>query len=150
MTEEEMQKAEVPRFDTIEELNTYINNLVNQPHDYGTCVYAMSMASVATFNFMARKLGVTGFQASCADLDFLARTRNMKLGFIVLNGRDLMYPQYDLRKRLEDFITQTMSSPNFLSEVRKSFNEDSAVPAVREHWKSILQRAEDANNNQKP
>jgi hypothetical protein len=108
------------------------------------------MASVATFNFIAHKLGVTGFQASCADLDFLARVRDMKLGFIVLNGRDLMYPQYDLHKRLEDFIDQTMSSPNFLSEVRKSLNEDGAVPIVREHWKSILQRAEDANNNQKP
>ena len=77
MTEQEMRDTEVPRANTIGELSDYIESLVQQEHDYGTCVYAMSMAATAAFNYVARRLGVTGFQASCADMDVLRRTRRI-------------------------------------------------------------------------
>ncbi|MBK7380837.1 MAG: hypothetical protein IPJ03_17905 [Ignavibacteriales bacterium] len=79
---------------TLDELNKVIEQLTERKHDYGTCVYAMSIAAVATFNYVASKLGVTGFQASCADLDILRRTRNYKNGFSIIDYNNLLYPQY--------------------------------------------------------
>ena len=92
------EKAPWPK--TLEELNEYITSLTDRQHDYGTCVYAMSLAAVAAFQHVASKLGVTGFQASCADLDILRRTRSMEGPFIILKAEDMCYPQYDLKENL--------------------------------------------------
>ena len=89
-----MREMEAPTHDSLEELGAFIDGIVSQEHDYGTCVYAMSLSATAAFNYVARKLGVTGFQASCADLDIIKRTRGMKSGFRILNYENLMYPQY--------------------------------------------------------
>ena len=102
-TEEGLQNEPVPTPTTIEALNEYINSLVDLKHDYGTCVYAMSMAAEATFNFVASKLGVTGFQASCADLDFIRRTRHVKGPMLLLNGQDYLYPQYNFKQTTEEW-----------------------------------------------
>lgn len=92
-TEAEMRDATVPTPVSIEALGEYVRGLVERPHDYGTCVYAISMAATAAFNFVAGKLGVTGFQESCADMDILCRTRGLTWGRL-LNFDDLLYPQY--------------------------------------------------------
>ena len=94
MNETEMSESEALNPSNIEELAEYIESLVNQPQSYGTCVYAMSMASVATFNYVADKLGVTGFQASCADLDFIKRVRGLEHGFRITDYKNLLFPQY--------------------------------------------------------
>lgn len=61
--EKGMREAKVPWPHTKEQLTEYVESLVNRTHDYGTCVYAMSMAAEAAFNYVAHHLGVTGFQA---------------------------------------------------------------------------------------
>lgn len=91
-TEAQMRDAKVPWPKTEEELIDYVRSLVDRPHDYGTCVYAMSMAATATFNYVSGKLGVTGFQASCADMDILRRTRGWEWGRL-LDYTKLLYPQ---------------------------------------------------------
>jgi len=106
LNEKEMREAKVPELKTPEELSAYIQSLANRPHDYGTCVYAMSLAATAAFNYIANHLGVTGFQASCADLDFLRRTRNIKGPFMLLKVEDALYPQYNLPAKLEEFLHQ--------------------------------------------
>ena len=93
-TEKEMCEAKAPWPKTMKELTEYINSLTEREHDYGTCVYAMSLAAVATFNYIGAKLGTTGFQAGCADMDILNRTRNMTCGFRIINYENLLYPQY--------------------------------------------------------
>ena len=103
-TEEEMRDAKVPWPLTEKQLNEYIESLVSRQHDYGTCVYAMSMAAEAAFNYVSHRLGVTGFQASCADMDFLKRTRRMKGPFMIIKAEDMLYPQYDLVDRLHEAI----------------------------------------------
>jgi len=95
-TEKEMMEARVEDMKSAEELSAYIDKLVSREHDYGTCVYAMSMAAEAAFNYVAGALGVTGFQASCADLDFIRRTRSMDCPFAIVNGEDMLYPQYNI------------------------------------------------------
>jgi hypothetical protein len=92
-TEAQMRDMEPPRLGTAAELAEYVESLVKRPHDYGTCVYAMSLAAGAAFNYAAGKLGVTGFQASVADMQILKHTRGFKWGRI-LNYENLLYPQY--------------------------------------------------------
>lgn len=134
-TEEQMRDSEAPSPKTPDELAAYIAGLVDRPHDYGTCVYAMSLAATAAFNYVAGKLGVTGFQASCADMDIIRRTRAMRMGFILLKQEDLLYPQYDLRGRVEDWIAK--SGPELAKEAAKLLEEGKAHPDVMAHWRRL-------------
>lgn len=139
MTEAQMREATVPTLDTPEELSAYIAGLVDRPHDYGTCAYAMSMAAIATFNYMARKLGVTGFQASCADLDILKRTRGWKWGRL-LNYENLLYPQYCNSDNFPSAEVLLVKEREKLSEMAKEKLKEageSAHPNVLAHWKML-------------
>ena len=138
MNEQEMRAANVPWPKTIEELTAYITMLVDRPHDYGTCVYAMSMAAVAAFYYVSHKLGVTGFQASCADLDIIRRTRGMKGPFIILDAENLLYPQYDLRQKLEEWLTSSDMRKWLNEEAKKKIAKSSNVhPDVMARWKEL-------------
>lgn len=139
----ELRDHKPPRFENLDELKAYIADLESKEHSYGSCVYAMSLAAVAAFNYMAGALGVTGFQAGCADMDIIKRTRNMNSGFRILNYENLLYPQYldsehfpsiadlmannDLRKRLKETATEKL----------KEFPE--AHPNVIAHWEKLSQ-----------
>lgn len=138
MNEQEMRDSVAPTLDTLDELSQYIDGLVNQEHDYGTCVYAMSLAATAAFNYVARKLGVSGFQASCADLDILKRTRNMKGPFLIVDGENVLYPQYDLHARLDEFLDEL--KPWAAEEAQKLLDGESmAVDAVKDHWRKLTE-----------
>jgi hypothetical protein len=141
MDETAMREAEVPSPASEEELTTYIRSMVDRPHDYGTCVYAMSMAATAAFRYVAKKLGVTGFQASCADMDVLRRIRGMKHGFQIIDYADALYPQYwdDERRPVYEAL---MRKP----ETRQRFREAAerllaasphAHADVRRHWETL-------------
>ena len=137
--EKTLREGREPGPKTPKELVAVVNALVGRQHDYGTCVYAMSIAATAAFNFVAHKLGVTGFQASCADLDVLRRTRSMRGPFMIVKAEDYLYPQYDLRKKLEDFIGD--NSAWFAEEAKKRLaeldDEFPAHPAVLARWKKL-------------
>lgn len=137
MTEQEMLESVAPWPGTIEELSGYIDSLVGQPHDYGTCVYAMSLAATAAFQYVAKRLGCTGFQASLADLDIVRRTRSIKGPFIILKAEDMTYPQYDLQERLAKFMEQ--SKPWVVEQAKERLKEpiDYAHPNVVNHWKKL-------------
>lgn len=131
-----MRDAEAPKPNTAEELAELARALTDRPHNYGTCVYAMSVLAVAAFNFSARKCGVTGFQASCADMDFLNRTRGFKHGFIIFNAEDLLYPQYDLPGKLREWISkQTWLKDAAAEKLAEPCSYASAE--VVAHWKRL-------------
>lgn len=62
--------------------------------------------ALAAFNYAAHVLGITGFQASFADLTFLRRTRGLKGPLAILDGENLLYPQYDLREQFEKYMRE--------------------------------------------
>ena len=136
MTEAEMRAATVKTPESVDDLVIQINGLVEREHDYGTCVYAMSMAAVAAFEYVARKLGVTGFQASCADLDFIRRTRRIDGPFIIMQMRDALYPQYDLPGRLCEWLEKDESKGWMREQARKLVAEANGYvhPNVMAHW----------------
>lgn len=150
MTEEELKNYEVPFPKTLEELNEIIIALTKREHDYGTCVYAMSIASVATFNYMSGALGSTGFQASCADLDILRRTRRMESGFQILNYDDLLYPQ---KKDSFNLIYEELIDKHkkrLSKEAKKLLKEyKDAHPDVIKHWKWLASLTKEEKQNGK-
>jgi len=132
--EKEMREADVPRFKTKQELMDYIDGLCGGEHDYGTCVYAMSMAAVAAYYYVSGQLGVTGFQASCADLDILRRTRRMEV-FSIVNYDDLLYPQYE-----HDFskeISQNVADYIKEQAAKNLVETPDAHKNVVAHWKKL-------------
>lgn len=134
-TEKELREEKVPRPVTKEQLTEYVESLVNKTHDYGTCVYAMSMAAEAAYNYVSHCLGVSGFQASCADLDFLRRTRGMER-FLIINAGDALYPQSDPQEKFEKYMIDIRP---WLKEqaARKLAETDRAHPDVIAHWKML-------------
>jgi len=138
-SETEMRDAKVPTLATLPELSSYIEDLVNRPHDYGTCVYAMSMAAVAAFNHVASKLGVTGFQASCADMDIIHRTRGIER-FMIIDLGSALYPQYDLAGRLNEALAEI--GPWLAERAKEQLAKSpDAHPEVRAHWEKLARAA---------
>lgn len=140
MTEAEMRATDVPWLDTPEALSAYISSLVERPHDYGSCVYAMSMAAVAAYRYVAKRLGTTGFQAGCADLDILKRTRGIKGPFAIVNGEDMLYPQYDIRSKVDEWLKEW--TPWAAEEAQKKLAEDRQFvhPDVLARWQQLAKR----------
>lgn len=141
MTEQELRDYKVPTPRSIDELTDIICDLTERKHDYGTCVYAMSIAATAAFNYMASTLGVTGFQASCADMDILRRTRGYEHGFQVINYENLLYPQYEDQFGLSR--AKLLADPGVRKIVRaaaKKLLKDRSADAHKDvlaHWKQL-------------
>ena len=140
-TEEELHDAAVPWLHSEDELVGYIRSLVDRPHDYGTCVYAMSMAATAAYQYAAHKLGTTGFQASCADMDILRRTRGWEWGRI-LDYSKLLYPQYCDAEHFPS-VVDLMRDPDVRTRLKKMAAEKLAEsngnthPNVKAHWERL-------------
>lgn len=139
-TEEQLREMDVPWPKSAEDLDAYIKALLTRPHDYGTCVYAISMAATAAFHYVASKVGATGFQAGCADLDFLRRTRGYKGPFMVLDAEKSLYPQYDgavlQAQKFRASITEWLAD-----EAQKKLDAPgglNAHPNVVSHWRDLV------------
>lgn len=149
-TEKEMREAPNPWPKTFTELDSYIQSLVEREHDYGTCVYAMSLAATAAFNFVASKLGTTGFQASCADLDFLKRSRAINGPFALIRAENMLYPQYSIQSDVLKLLNEW--EPWATKEAKKKIAEDDAAefrahPDVRRRWEMLA--AKEVNHESK-
>jgi hypothetical protein len=97
---------------------------------------AMAAAALAAFRYVGHVLGVTGFQASCADLAFLKQSRRMRGPFGIIDGEKLLYPQYDLRAQLEEWIAEWRPAlAKRAAELLAA--EPNAHPDVRARWAEI-------------
>ena len=134
-TEAELRDAKEPWPKTEQELIDFIRVMATRTHDYGTCVYAMSLSATATFNYMSGVLGCTGFQAGCADLDILRHTRDLKRGKI-LNYNDLLYPQYaDKWETWEETLDRNIDWLGIEAAILIAQHEaNPAHPDVAAHW----------------
>jgi len=147
-TEQEMREYRVPTPSSYEELTEFIKDLIERDLDYGTAAYAMSLAATAAFNFVARQVGASGFQASCADLDILRRTRNLTGPFIIINGENELYPQYNLAADLQEARNGWVDWIG--KEARKKLSthkQDEVHANVWAHWERL---AKLGVNNEQP
>ena len=139
-TEEEMRDTKAPWPKNRRQLSEYIKSLTEREHDYGTCVYAMSLAATAAFNYVAHELGCTGFQASCADMDILRRTRHMESGFRIIDYNKLLYPQYLDEEHFPTMEVLLRENKDRLADqaIEKLKDADEFTSkAVVAHWKML-------------
>lgn len=141
MTVEDFENYKVPAFDNEKELADFIQEMIKNGNSYNNAPYAMALSAYAAFDYVARKLGVTGFQASYADLHFLKLTRKMEDGFQILNYSLLLYPQFKYRFDEISFDKLIKDNLPHLQEKAKRLlaeNEKHAATAVVNHWKKII------------
>ena len=122
---------------TLFRLARFIWRQVRGKHDYGTCVYAVSLSAVATVHYVASRLGMTGFQVSCADLDILRRTRRIKGPLMVIDANDMLYPQTNPAEKLREAMDGWRQWAADEAKRHLSESEGSAAPAVVEHWRKL-------------
>lgn len=135
MTEMQLRECECPWPHDMEELTLLISTLEKRQHDYGTCICAMSLAACATFRYLCHQFGASGFQTSCADLDFLARTRLLKGPFAIVKAEDMLYPQFSSKG---DELAEKWK-PWLKEEAKKKIasHGDVACTSVLSHWNKL-------------
>lgn len=143
-TEIELREYEVKFPDSMNEVIAVTTALTERGHDYGTCVYAMSISGLVAFYYAAHVLGTTGFQSSCADLDLLKRTRSIKMEFRLSKIEDLMYPQYCNEEHFPSIgALLDKHKVDLAEEAKKRLAEDNTYTHkdVLAHWESLVSLA---------
>jgi hypothetical protein len=137
-SESEMSETSSKYPQTMDQLSEYIDSLVNNEHNYGTCVYAMSLAAVAAFHFVAQKLNTTGFQQRTAARDLMKRTGAVSGPFLILHAENAIYPDFDFVKIVKQTLLQWRP---WLRERAKyklaNTNLHLASRSVVAHWKRL-------------
>lgn len=150
MTETELRDAEAPWPKTYEELTDFIRTMAERPHDYGTCVYAVSLAATAAFNLVAHLQGITGAQSSFADLDIIRRTRGLKMGGRILDYEKLLYPQYcnaESFPGVNDLLAS--QAAELAKEAQRRLDEGpGAHTNVLLHWRRLAANAPDSTRQE--
>lgn len=126
----------------IEEIQTFLEDIMNKNHDYNTIVDAIGDGVVATAWAMNNHEngGITGFQASCVMWNFIMKWSysNNKCGLRIIDFDEMLYPQYECK-----FTEKTISQDTFNAlqkeASRNLSNKDYAHENVIKHWESILQ-----------
>ncbi len=93
VTEEELRETKSPWPYTPKQLAEYIDSSSSQDPQLRNLRLCYEPSSTAAFNYAAHVVGSSSFQASCADLDFIKRSRHIEGPFILLKGEDMLYPQ---------------------------------------------------------
>lgn len=124
--------------DLIVEKINWVNRASSGDEGYNRCVTAIADVLEVVFREMAERLGITGYQASCVDLEFTRRNRRLEY-FAVQDYGNLLYPQY-----ARHFLTIDPHVWEWLQEKAKDFLQadtlggQGAHPAVRQHWADIV------------
>jgi hypothetical protein len=126
MTEAEMRDMKCPWPKSEKELIDFIHAMKAEgeacdgPEEgYGKAVYVMSLIATAAFYYAAGVVGSTGFQASCADMDILKRTRGYKAGFRIIDYENLLYPQYLNDEHFPNRKTLLMENKDALARIAR-------------------------------
>jgi len=143
---------------TATQLANRIYDLVATSNDYESSADAMWKAALEAFNYVAREVGATGFQASWAALRFYGEAEGIKCPYMVIRAEDALYPQYDLNARVPDFLAKNVDwlreqaaeklaayeaepTHTYTDDDGNEQTHDSAHPNVVAHWRSLVGEA---------
>ena len=143
LTPDEVQRPETAAqlADLIESLTVF--DYADGGEGYERSADALWRAALAAFEYVARQLGVTGWQASWAALRFYREAMHVDGPFIVIRAHDALYPQYDLPERLAAFLAKQQpwlaeQAAEKLAEFETRQGADQTVaPAVLAHWRML-------------
>jgi hypothetical protein len=120
---------------------------------YSECAETLAATALDAFNLVAKALGVTGWQASYAELEFLRRSRGIKGPFGLYSMEDALYPQYDLHQRLHDlrWSDETVTWLGDCAEYALATKDDGFVAGrVADHWRWLVAQRDERRTSQKP
>lgn len=122
-----------------EDFKEFIDSLDSQVHDYNSIAEALADGLNAFEHYYAHKHGLSGFQVSWAELTFLKKSRGLEAPFMIVDTSKLLFPQYDLKKEIYDFVEE--SKPELAALAKKKLVEsgDYANPTVVQRWKEIAE-----------
>ena len=117
------------------DMPTLIKVLESFNHDYDTSALATAILAYAGYEHMAKELGITGFQASYAALEFLTFTGIYETPFFVRSYCDMLYPQYEIKFR--SISRKTFEYLQSEANEKLENESDLAHKEVIAHWQSI-------------
>lgn len=119
-------------YDLAEDIENYCNNSTS----YDSAAENTAKAIYEVAEFMANKVGLTGFQASYAMIKALQKFNygSNKCGIRVLDMDEMLYSQYEYKFRT--ISRKTWDTIRAEAEHLLKTTED-AHPAVIEHWQFI-------------
>lgn len=127
-----------------EEMTQYMEGLESKPHDYQSIAEALSEATLTFFNYFAYKHGMTNWQTSWADLDFIQKVRRMEAGVMIIDPAKMLYPQYDLRKDLDKYLAE--SKPRLAKLAKERLDKESdrfLSDNVKRRWMELASYAKE-------
>ena len=135
-----------PRPENVKQLADLIESLTVFDHDGGAGGYeqaadALWKAAQAAFDYVSRRCGVTGFQASWAALRFYGEVMGVDGPFMVIRASDAVYPQYDIPARVEEFLSESGPWLREQAQAKLAGDMTFVVDAVREHWERLAAEA---------
>lgn len=125
----------------LSELSDFIGSIINgYDHDYGTIVHAIAACGMAAM-WAANKEpgacgGITGFQASCVDLQILKHMRGLDGPFRIVDFSKMLFPQY--KQNFKNVLPK--ETWNWLQKeaFEKLRIQQDSHPNVIAHWESIV------------
>jgi hypothetical protein len=133
------------------ELADLIESLTVFDHDgsesgYEQSADAMWKAALAAFEYVARRVGATGFQASWSALRFYGEAMHVDGPYMVVQLNDALYPQYDVTARVPKFIEENrgwlreqaqakLAEYDGRTECERTF----VHPDVAAHWRKLAE-----------
>ncbi len=127
---------------TSEELATQIQALVGAEHDYSSSADALWKAALLAFNYAARQVGATGFQAGYSALKFYGEALGIDGPFGVVMADHALYPQYDEVAKVRGWVENEWR-PWLIEEAQKKLTEDYGHASTRvvAHWRALAGEA---------
>lgn len=149
--------------DLIESLTVF--DYVDGGEGYEKSADAMWKAAVAAFDYTARKVGASGFQASWAALRFYGEVMHVDGPFMVLQLHDALFPQYDLPGRVAGFLEEqrpwlaeqaAAKLAEYEANPTYTYTDDAGAeqtservhPKVVAHWRQLVASAPAAGDSQ--
>lgn len=130
------KRKEIETMDDLVDFLKYVETNCN--YDYGVAPRSIAQAVSATARYMAKKMGITAFQAGFVMWDFIQdwMYSHNKCGMKMVDYDDMLYPQHadKFEKTIRPYVWEA------LQEQAKKNLETSrhAHPSVIAHWQSIV------------
>ncbi len=105
---------------------------------YNKSAEVMWKIAVAAFNYAAKEVGASGFQAGWAVLKFVEVVDGIRGPFGIMKAEDFIYPQYGTpEEKAAEWHNEWI--PWLAEEAAKNMQEVKDVhPVVRDHWKKLV------------
>jgi hypothetical protein len=122
---------------TEQELLDYLHSIEEKPHDYNSIAQSLADVTVAMFNYFASKHGMTGFQVGWAGLQIIKMTRGLEAPFGIIDGSRLLYPQYDIKEQVDEWIEEWKPEIGKIAKQKLAEADNQVHPNVINRWKEL-------------